>query len=169
MEHTNTYDVYRLMFDETNTEQVDTFIGTFDKFLDALVDWDIADSHYIFHSHEKVNIVGIQPSDEKFDFWKKHFAGFVKNYIPSVIDTSHLHQPPKGRHNNCAQSSYSYIYRGNVHNENNSDVTSPTAAKTSTQHTNQEPYQVPGPKSARLGRPAQLALPALPAKATCPA
>jgi hypothetical protein len=30
MEHTNTYDVYRLLFDETNMEQVDTLLATID-------------------------------------------------------------------------------------------------------------------------------------------
>jgi hypothetical protein len=79
MEHTNTSDVYRLLFDETNTEQ--------DKSLDMLGDWDNADTNYRFHSHEKMNIVGIQPRGEQSDFWKKYFAGFVKNSIPSITDT----------------------------------------------------------------------------------
>jgi hypothetical protein len=83
MEQTNNYDVYRLLFDESNTEQVDTLLGTIDESLDAVGDWDNADSHYRYHIHEKVNIVGIQPRGEKSDFWKKHFAGFVKNSIPS--------------------------------------------------------------------------------------
>jgi hypothetical protein len=141
MEHTNNSDVYRLLFDETNTEQVDTLLGTIYESLDATGDWDNADSH----SHEKVNIVGIQPRGEQSDFWKKHFTGFVKNYIPSAIDTSHLHQPPKGRHNNRVHPSYSDIYRGHGHNENDSDVTSPTAAETATQQT--RPRTVPSPGS----------------------
>jgi hypothetical protein len=87
MEHTNNSDVYRLLFDESNTEQVDTLLGTIDESLDAMGDWDNADSHYRYHSHEKVNIIGIQSRGEQSDFWKKHFAGFVKNSIPSVIDT----------------------------------------------------------------------------------
>jgi hypothetical protein len=110
-------------------------------------DWDNADSHYIYHSHEKVNIVGIQPRGEQSDFWKKHFDGFVKNPIPSVIDTSHLNQPPKGRQNsNRVQHSYSDIARGHGHNENDSDATGPTAAKTATQHTKQKPAPSPGPQ-----------------------
>jgi hypothetical protein len=68
MEHTNDSDVYRLLFDETNTEQVDTLLGTIEESLDAMGDWDNADSHYGFHSHEKVNIVGIQPRGEQSDF-----------------------------------------------------------------------------------------------------
>jgi hypothetical protein len=36
MEHTNTSDVYRLLFDETNTEQVDTLLASIDESLDAL-------------------------------------------------------------------------------------------------------------------------------------
>jgi hypothetical protein len=40
MEHTHTYDVYRLLFDETNTEQVDTLLATIDESFDALGDWD---------------------------------------------------------------------------------------------------------------------------------
>jgi hypothetical protein len=107
MEHTNTSDVYRILFDETSTEQVDTILATIYESLYALGDWDNADKHYIFHSHEKVNIVGIQPCGEQSYLWKKHFAGFVKNSIPSIIDTSHLHQPPKGRQNNRLQPSYS--------------------------------------------------------------
>jgi hypothetical protein len=87
MEHTNNSDVYRLFFDETNTEQEDTLLGTIDETLDAMGDWDNADSHYRFHSHKKVKIVGIQPRNEQSDFWKKYFSGFVKNPIPSVIDT----------------------------------------------------------------------------------
>jgi hypothetical protein len=147
MEHTNNSDVYRLLFDETNTEQVGTLLGTIDESLDAMGDWDNADSHYRFHSHKKVNMVGIQPRREQSDFWKKHFAGFVKNPIPSVIDTSHLHQPPKGRQDsNGVQSSYSDIARGNVHNENDSDVAGPTAAETATQHTKQKPAPSPGPQ-----------------------
>jgi hypothetical protein len=59
----------------------------------------------------------------------------VKNSIPSVIDTSHLHQPPKGRQNNRVQPSYSDTARGHDHNEKDSDVTRPTAAKTATQQT----------------------------------
>jgi hypothetical protein len=74
MEHTNNSDAYRLLFDETNTEQVDTLLGTIDESIDAMGDWDNADSHYRFHSHEKVNKVGIQPRGEQSDFWKKHFA-----------------------------------------------------------------------------------------------
>jgi hypothetical protein len=110
-------------------------------------DWDNADAHYRYHSHEKVNIVGIQPRGEQSDFWKKLFAGFVNNPIPSVIDTSHLHQPPKGRTNsNRVQPSYSDIARGNGHNENDSDVTGPTAAETATQHTKQKPAPGPGPQ-----------------------
>jgi hypothetical protein len=97
MEHTHTSDVYRLLFDETNTEQVDTLLANIYESLDALGDWDNADIHCRFHSHEKVNIVGIQPRGEQSDFWKKPFAGFVNNSIPSITDTSHLHQPPKGR------------------------------------------------------------------------
>jgi hypothetical protein len=78
---------------------------------------------------KKVNIVGVQPRGEQSDFWKKPFAGFVKNFIPSVIDTSHLHQPPKGRKNsNHVQPSYSDIARGRGPNENDSETTVPTAA-----------------------------------------
>jgi hypothetical protein len=147
MEHTNTTDLYRLLFDESNTEQVYTLLGTIDESLDVMGDWDNADSHYRYHCHEKVNIVGIQPRGEKSDFWKKHFAGFVKNPIPSVIDTSHLHQPPKGRKNyNRVQPSYSDIARGHGPNENDSDVTGPTAAETATQHTKQKPAPSPGPQ-----------------------
>jgi hypothetical protein len=90
-----------------------------------------------------VNIVGIQPRGEQSDFWEKHFAGFMKNSIPSVIDTSHLHQPPRGRHTNRVHPSYSDISRGRDHNENDSDVTSQTAAKTATQQT--RPRTVPSP------------------------
>jgi hypothetical protein len=129
MEHTNNSDMYRLLFDESNTEQVDTLLGTIDELLDAMGGWDNADSHYRYHSHEKVNIFGIQPRGEQSDFWKKHFAGFVKNPIPSVIDTSHLHQSPKGRKNsNGVQPSYSDIARGRGPNENDSDATGPTDA-----------------------------------------
>jgi hypothetical protein len=146
MEHTNTFDVYRLLFDESNTEQLYTLLGTINESLDTMGDWDNADSHYRYHSHEKVNIVGIQPLSEQSDFWKKHFAGFVKNPTPSVIDTSHLHQPPKGRNNyNRVQPSYSDIARGHGHNENDSYVTGPTAAETATQHTKQKPAPSPGP------------------------
>jgi hypothetical protein len=87
MENTNTSDMYRLLFDETNTEQVDTLLVTIDESLDALGDWDNVDTSFRFQIHEKVNIVGIQPRGEQSDFWKKHFAGFVKNTIPTVIDT----------------------------------------------------------------------------------
>jgi hypothetical protein len=109
MEHTKTYYVYRLLFDETNTELVDTLLATIDESLDALGNWDNADTHYRFHGHEKVNIVGKQPRGEQSDLWKKHFARFIKNSIPSIIDTSHLHQYPKCRQNNLVQPSYSDI------------------------------------------------------------
>jgi hypothetical protein len=145
MEHTNNSDVYRLLFDEANTEQVDTLLGTIDESLYTMGDWDNADSHYRFHSHEKVNIVGIQPRGEQSDFWKKRFAGFMKNSIPSVIDTSHLYQPPKGRQTNRVHPSYSDIARGHGHNENDSDVTSPTVAETATQQT--RPRTVPSHES----------------------
>jgi hypothetical protein len=147
MEHTNNSDVYRLLFDESNTEQVDTLLGTIDESLDAMGHWDNTYSHYRYHSHEKVNIVGIQPRGEQSEFWKKHFAGFVKNPIPPVKDTSHLHQPPKGRKNyNRVQPSYSDIARGRGPNENDSDVTGPTAAETATQHTKQKPAPIPVPQ-----------------------
>jgi hypothetical protein len=142
-----------------------TLLATIDESLDALGNWDNADTHYRFHSHEKVNLVGIQPRSEQSDFWKKHFAGFVKNSIPSIIDTSHLHQPPKGIQNNRVHPSYSDIACGNGHPDNDSDVTSPTAAETATQQTRQRPQQVPGPKLARLSR---TALPTSPTKAPCP-
>jgi hypothetical protein len=38
MEHTNTPGAYRLLFDETNTTQVDSLIATIDESLDALGD-----------------------------------------------------------------------------------------------------------------------------------
>jgi hypothetical protein len=98
--NTHTSGVYMLLFVEKNTEQVDTLLATIDESLDALGDWDNADSHFRYHSNEKVNIVGIHPHGEQSDFWKKHVAGFVKTTIPTVIDTSHLHQPPKGRQHN---------------------------------------------------------------------
>jgi hypothetical protein len=145
MEYTNTSDVYRLLFGETNTEQVDTLLATIDESLDALGDWDNADTHFRFHSHVKVNIIGIQPRVKQFDFWKKHFAGFVKNTIPTVIDTSHLQQPPKGRQNNRVQPLYSDIARVHGHDDNDSDITSLTAAETATQQT--RPRTVPSPGS----------------------
>jgi hypothetical protein len=43
MEHTNNYDVYQLLFDESNTEQVYTLLGTIDESLDVIGDWDNAD------------------------------------------------------------------------------------------------------------------------------
>jgi hypothetical protein len=118
MEHTNTYDVYRLLFDKTHTEQVDSLLATIHESLNAFCDWDNAETHYRFHSHEKVNIIGIQQRGEQSDFWKKQFSGFVKNSIPSIIDTSQLHQPPKGREHNRVQPSYSDIARGHCHPDN---------------------------------------------------
>jgi hypothetical protein len=95
MEHTNTSGVYRILFDETNTAQVDTLLATIDDSLNALGDWDNADAHFRNHSNKKVNIVVIQPQGEQSDFWKKHFAGFMKATLPTEIDTARLHQPPK--------------------------------------------------------------------------
>jgi hypothetical protein len=98
-----------------------------------------------------VNIVGIQPRGEHSDFWKKHFA--------SVIDTSHLHQPPKGRHNyNRVLPYYSDIARGHGHNENDSDITGTTAAETTTQHTKPRTMSSPGPQVS----PTQQTIPASP-------
>jgi hypothetical protein len=86
-----------------------------------------------------VNIVGIQPRGEHSDFWKKHFE--------YVIDTSHLHQPPRGRHNyNRVHPSYSDIARGHGQNEDESDVTGPTAAETTTQLTKPRTVSSPGPQ-----------------------
>jgi hypothetical protein len=69
MEHTNNYDVYRLLFDEANTEQVDTLLRTIDDSLGAMGDWDNSDSHYRFHSHKSEHS-RIQPRGEQSDFWK---------------------------------------------------------------------------------------------------
>jgi 5S rRNA maturation endonuclease (ribonuclease M5) len=91
MERTNTSGVYRLMFDETNTVQVDTLLANIDESVNALGDWDNTDAHFRHHSNKKVNIVGIQPRGEKTEFWKKHFAVLVKATIPTEIDTAHLH------------------------------------------------------------------------------
>jgi hypothetical protein len=82
MEHTYNSDVYRLLFDEANTEQVDTLLGTIDESLDAMGDWENADSHYRFHSHEKVNIVSIQPRGEQSDFWGKTFRWIREELYP---------------------------------------------------------------------------------------
>jgi hypothetical protein len=68
IEHTNTSDVYMLIFDETNTEQVDNLLDTIDESLDGLGDWDNADNHYIFRCHAKLNFVRIQPRGEQSDF-----------------------------------------------------------------------------------------------------
>jgi hypothetical protein len=38
MEHTNNSDVYQILFDESNTEQVDTLLGTINESLDAMDD-----------------------------------------------------------------------------------------------------------------------------------
>jgi hypothetical protein len=144
VEHTNTYGVYRLLFDETNTEQVDTLLVTIDQSLNALGDWDNAYAHFRYRSNKKVNICSIHPRGEQSDFWKKHFAGFVKTTIPTAIDTSHLHQPTKGRHKNRVKPSYRDISRGHGHTDNDSDVTSPTAAETATQQTRPRPVPSPG-------------------------
>jgi hypothetical protein len=78
----------------------------------------------------------------------------VKNSIPSVIDTSHLHQPPKRRKNsNRVQPSYSDIARGHGSNENDSDVTGPAAAETVTQQTTQKPAPSPGPQVSPTQQP----------------
>jgi hypothetical protein len=45
MEHTHTSGVYRLLFDESSTVQVDTLLATIDDSLDVLGDWDNADAH----------------------------------------------------------------------------------------------------------------------------
>jgi hypothetical protein len=153
MEHTNIYDVYMLLFDETNTEQVDKLLATIDESLDALVDWDNADSHFRFHSHEKLNIVGIQPRGKRSDFWKKHFAGFVKNTIPTVINASHLHQPPKGRQNNRVQPHIAILPVDMVTVIMKVMLQAQLRPKLQHKH-DQEPYQVPGSKVVRLGRPA---------------
>jgi hypothetical protein len=142
MEHTNIHGVYVLLFDETNTLQVDIFLATIDESLDALSEWDNADAHFRYHSNEKVNIVGIvgiHPRGKQTDFWKKHFAGFVKATIPTEIDTAHLHQPPKSRKNNHAQPSYIDISRSHGHADNYGEVTSPIASKTATQQTRPSP------------------------------
>jgi hypothetical protein len=144
MEQTKTSGVYRLLFDETNTEQVDTLLITIDESLDALGDWDNADAHFRIHSNEKVNIVDIKRRGDQSDFWKKHFAGFTKTAIPTVIYTSHLHKPHKGRQNNQIQPSYRDIARGHDHTDNGSDVTSPTVAETATQQTQPRPVPSPG-------------------------
>jgi hypothetical protein len=133
MEHTNNYGVYRLLLDETNTEQVDMLLATIDESLNALGVWDNADTHFRYHSNEKVKIVGIQPWGEQSEFWKKHFAGFVNTTIPTVIDTSHLHKPPQGRQNNRVQPSYNDIARGHGHTYNDSDATSTNVAEIATQ------------------------------------
>jgi hypothetical protein len=39
MEQTNNSDMYQLFFDESNTEQVNTLLGTIDESLDAMGDW----------------------------------------------------------------------------------------------------------------------------------
>jgi hypothetical protein len=57
-----------------------------------------------------------------------------------------LHQPPKGRQNNKVQPSYSDIARGHGHPDNDSDVTSLTAAETATQQTQQRTATSPGPQ-----------------------
>jgi hypothetical protein len=78
----------------------------------------------------------------------------VESYIPSVIDTSHLHQPPKGRKNyNRVQLSYSDIDRGHGSKENDSEVTGPTAAETATQQTSQTPAPSPGPQVSPTQQP----------------
>jgi hypothetical protein len=137
MEHTTNSDVYRLLFDESNTEQVDTLFSKIDESLDAMADWDNVNSHYRYHSHEKVNIFGIQPRGEQSDFWKKH-----------------LHQPPKGRKNyNRVQPSYSDIVRGRGSNKNDSDIMVPTAAKIATQQTTQKPAPSPGPQVSPTQQP----------------
>jgi hypothetical protein len=97
MEHTNTSGIYRLLFDETNTDQADTLLATIDGSLDALGDWDNAGAHFRYQNNEKMNIIGIQPRGKQSVFWKKHFEGFIKTTLPTVINTAHLHQPPKGR------------------------------------------------------------------------
>jgi hypothetical protein len=148
MEHKNTSGVYRLLFDETNTEQVDTLLASIDESLDALGDWDNADAHFRYHSYEKVNIVGIHPQGETSDFCKKHFAVLVKTTIPTVIDTAHLHQLRKGRQNNRVQPSYSDISCGHGHNDHGSDVTSRTALETATQQTQTRPVPSPGSQSS---------------------
>jgi hypothetical protein len=51
MEHTNNYEVYWLLFDQSNTEQVYTLLGTIGESLDAMGDSDNAYYHYIYHSH----------------------------------------------------------------------------------------------------------------------
>jgi hypothetical protein len=78
----------------------------------------------------------------------------VTNSIPSVIDTSHLHQPPKGRKNsNRVQPSYSDISRGRGPTKNDSDVTGPTAAETATQQTKQKPAPSTGPQFSPTHQP----------------
>jgi hypothetical protein len=82
MEHTNTYVVYRILFDETNTAQLDMLLFTTDDSLDALGDWDNADDHFRNQSNEKVNIVGFHPWGEQSDFWKKTRQQFQLKSTP---------------------------------------------------------------------------------------
>jgi hypothetical protein len=87
------------------------------------------------------------------------FRRICEDSHPVCHDTSHLHQPPKGRQNyNRVQPSYSDIARGHGHNENDSDITGPTAAETTTQHTKQKTASSPGPQVSPTQQPGPASL-----------
>jgi hypothetical protein len=113
IEKTNSGGIYRVLFDEANTVDVDAVLDNLDEYLVSLGDWKNCHTHNRYHTNEEIHIVGSVPRPSETcntsAFWTSHLEEFQIQCIPVEIDTSVMLHHPKAKRAPWVKASYSEI------------------------------------------------------------
>jgi hypothetical protein len=101
IEKTNNCGTYRFLFDGAKTVEVDTILDNLDGSLASLGYWTNCHTHYRYHMHEEIRIIGSVPRSSATcntsAFWSSHLEEFQIQGTPVEIDTSFMLHPPKAK------------------------------------------------------------------------
>jgi hypothetical protein len=110
IEKTSTEGTYRVLFEQSKTEEVDKMLEHIDDTLTSIGDWDECHTYFRYLPSMPISVVGRIPRTAQPSFWANHLSQF-STAIPSEISTEFLQQP-KAKHAAWTKVSYSDAAKG---------------------------------------------------------
>jgi hypothetical protein len=108
---------YHVIFDQSNTVEVDAVLDNLDGSLASLGDWTNLHTHYRYHTNKEKHIIGSAPrpsaNSTASDFWTSHLAEFQMQGIPVEMYTSIMLHPPKVKRAPWVKYTYSDMLSNN--------------------------------------------------------
>jgi hypothetical protein len=101
---------YRLLFNEENSEMVDSILTDVDNKLNSIGNWEDGPVHYIYIALDDLEVTFQKVQGQGNSFWQYHYK-LICGSIPEAVHTSTFDRPPQRRSQNV-QMTYSDIARG---------------------------------------------------------